>query len=108
MTGSDAAEARMLLVLSVPRVLEERVIDWLLGRGDLGTFASSVVDLHGADPAQLRGAERVAGRQRRVQFQVHVAEADLDALTAALEAELGGVNASWFAVPLRGQSPFRG
>ena len=61
MTHSDeelrtvSAEPAVLWVVSVPRTLEERMIDWLLARDDILTFTTTAVDVHGIDPAALVG-----------------------------------------------------
>lgn len=98
-SGSDADEPRLLWVLSVPRAFEERVVDWLLEHDLIERFSSSVIDLHGAPQAELRGAEKVSGRQRRTQFQVHVLARRLDVLVATLTEEFAGQDIAWFALP---------
>ena len=110
MTANDASEPQMpvaeqalLWVVAVPRELEERVVDWLLGREDVASFSTAAVELHGADPVRLRGAERVSGRQRRTEFRVRIAASQLDSMTAALTEELKSADASWLAVPIAGE-----
>ncbi len=93
-------ERSLLLVVSVPRAAEERVIDWLLARGDVTTFSSAAVDVHGVDPADLVGAERVSARRRATEFRVRIPASHLGELIAALESELRGLELEWFAVPI--------
>lgn len=97
---SSHAEPRLLWVLSVPRALEERLIDWLLEQALAEPFSTAAIDLHGVSPEALRGAEKVGGRQRRIQFQVKVPASRLDELTATLHQELAGQDVDWFAVPI--------
>jgi hypothetical protein len=72
---------KVVVTLSVPPVLEERVIDWLLARPDVGAFTSSVAYRYGADSAALSTAEQVSGRQRS-------AEVTLEMLAEAVESWL--------------------
>jgi len=110
MTVSDSETLRptsperaVLLLVSVPRALEERVIDWLLARGDVTTFSTAAIDVHGVDPADLVGAERVSARRRRTEFRVRVPASHLDAMTAALASELRGAELDWLAVPIEAE-----
>lgn len=101
MTGDDGRgeTPRILWIISAPRALEERVIDWLLEHDLIDRFSASVIDLHGAPAEELRAAERVIGRQRRTQFQVHALASRLDSLVAMLREEFSGQDISWYAVP---------
>lgn len=105
--ASAPAQPRSMCLLSVPRALEGALIDWILARDDVMTFASSPVDVHGADPAELRGVESVSGRQRRVQFQVPIADTRLDEFVTALGREFRGADVDWFVVPVGGSGSFR-
>lgn len=94
------AALRLLCTLSVPRALEERLVDWLLGRDAAQTFTARPAELHGRPPDELRGGDRVSGRQRRIEFQLLIAAADADALIAALDEEFGGADVEYWAVPV--------
>src|SRR5690606_18885696 len=96
--GARGAAARLRA-----RALEERVIDWLLARGDVTTFSTAAIDVHGVDPADLVGAERVSARRRRTEFRVRVPASHLDAMTAALASELRGAELDWLAVPIEAE-----
>ena len=114
MTASDtealqpaAPERPILLLVSVPRALEERVIDWLLARDDVTTFSSVTVDVHGVDPVDLLGPERVSARQRKTEFRVRVPASHLDGMIAALASELRGAELDWLAVPIEAEGRLR-
>jgi hypothetical protein len=77
---ADAARDTVEITLSVPSTLEDRVIDWLLARADVPTFASSVVYLHGADSRAMSAAEQVSGRQRRLELSVALPASALEGL----------------------------
>lgn len=100
-------ERAVLLLVSVPRALEERVIDWLLARGDVTTFSSAAVDVHGVDPDDLAGAERVSARRRKTEFRVRVPTSHLDEMIAALESELRGAELDWVAVSIEAEGRLR-
>ena len=100
MTEEYAGTPELLCLLSVPRSLEERLIDWLLERSGTATFASLPIDVHGSDPASLHGVEQVSGRQRRIQFQVPIEAARLDEFLEALRQEFRAANVTWFVVPV--------
>lgn len=101
---SGAEERLLLLLLSVPRALEERVTDWLLARDDVATFTSTPIYVHGVDPAVLLGAERVSARQRRTEFRVRIPASHLAQMTADLAIALPSADVSWVAVPVEANS----
>lgn len=94
------SEPLLLFVISAPHALEERVLDWLLEKNDIGLFSSASTALHGADVRSLRGAEKVSGRQRRTEFRVQLPSSRLDAITRALDGSFAGTDLHWFALPL--------
>ena len=98
MAGEASTEPEKLCVISVPRALEERVIDWLLTLDDVPRFTSAAVEVHGLDPNRLRGGERVRGRQRRTELRVRVAAAQADAFLEALQRELAGMDVEWLVL----------
>lgn len=50
--------------------MEHAVVDWLLDRDDVPEFTGIPVFGHGASASSMTAAEQVAGRQRRVMFQL--------------------------------------
>ena len=101
--GGLPDERPFLLVISVRRALEERVIDWLLARDDVGTFSSVPVDVHGVDPKALLGAERVGGRQRRTELRVRIPASHLAELADAMTSEFRGAELEWFVVAIEAE-----
>jgi hypothetical protein len=89
-----------LVTINVPPALEERVVDWLLERGDGLGFTSYVANGHGAGHEHLSIAEQVSGRQRRLEFRVEVPNGTLDSFTAALGAVFGGADVYYFVLPV--------
>jgi len=63
-----------LLVVIVAPSMENAMVDWLLDREDVSGFTSVPVYGHGASAKSMTPAEQVAGRQRRVMFQLHLAQ----------------------------------
>ena len=71
--ADDTARGTVAAVtLSIAPALEERVIDWLLARGDVAAFTSAAVHVYGADSRSLSVAEQVSGRQRRVELTIEL------------------------------------
>lgn len=93
-------DAKVALTLNVPRVLEERLVDWLLARDDVMGFTSYSVQGHAARDEDLSVAEQVAGRQRRHEIRVELRSIDLDAFIVALTLDHGGADLYWFVVPV--------
>ena len=92
----------VLVTLTVSPAIEPAVIDWLLGRPESAGFTSTPVSGHSARLEGLSSVEQVTGRQRRVQFQVHMPFADLDGFLAAARERFGGTDAHYWAVPIVG------
>jgi Protein of unknown function (DUF3240) len=90
----------LLFVISVPPMLEDQMIDWLLEREESAGFTSIPVSGHSSDPMHLTIAEKVSGKQRRLQFQVQISASDLAPFTAGLEQEFGGADLHYWVVPL--------
>lgn len=96
--NADAA----LVVLTAAPALEEPLIDWLLDRGGNGGFTSMPVSGHSARHEGLTLTEQVRGRQRRVQFQVHMpVDAVADFLADARDA-FGGTDLHYWVLPIMG------
>ncbi|MGW8369547.1 MAG: DUF3240 family protein [Gammaproteobacteria bacterium] len=90
----------LLFVISVPPMLEDQMIDWLLERDEAAGFTSVAVSGHSSDPLHLTIAEKVSGRQRRLQFQVQIAASDLEAFTGGLTSEFAGTDLHYWVLPL--------
>jgi hypothetical protein len=95
----------VLVVLNVLPALEERVVDWLLGRGQKG-FTSFPVSGLSASHDQLSPAEQVAGQQRRRQFSVQISAAEIDDFLEDLERSLGAADIRYWVLPLMRSGTF--
>lgn len=94
-------ETRAVTVtLTLAPALEERIIDWLLGRQDVETFAGYTSYAHGSTGGDLSVAEQVSGRRRRVEIRVELQAEALDAWLAELAEEFGGADVSYFVAPI--------
>jgi hypothetical protein len=91
---------RCLLVVIVSPSLEHAVVDWLLDRDDVPGFTSIPVFGHGASASSMTAAEQVAGRQRRVMFQLHLERAVADDLVGALGSAFAGSGMHYWLVPI--------
>jgi hypothetical protein len=92
----------VLVTLNVAPAIESAVVDWLLDRPESAGFTSLPVSGHSARHAGLSAVEQVTGRQRRVQFQVHMTSAALDGFLAAARERFGGTDAHYWVVPIMG------
>ncbi|NBC23701.1 MAG: DUF3240 domain-containing protein [Gammaproteobacteria bacterium] len=100
MNPDTAGFQDVLVVVSVRPALEEPMVDWLLGwRGDTG-FSRVVVEEHSAQHEHMTTAELVKGRQRRVQFQIRMPAAELDALLTSAREQFGGADVHYWVLPL--------
>lgn len=89
-----------LLVVIVSPAMENAMVDWLLEREDIPGFTSIPVYGHGASADSMTAAEQVAGRQRRVMFQLQLARAATDAVIAELHTAFGGSGMHYWLVPV--------
>jgi hypothetical protein len=80
---SEPIPHSVAVTLSLAPSLEERMIDWLLGRDDVATFT-----------------EQVSGRQYRVELRVEVRGAAIDAWLAALAAGFAGADVDYLVTPI--------
>lgn len=77
-----------MLVLNITPELEEEMVDYLLSVEQVKGFTSYPVRGHG-EHSCLSIAEQVSGRRKRVQFEVIMAEADIDAVLSGMSAAVG-------------------
>lgn len=94
------SESNVAVTLSLAPSLEERMIDWLLGRDDVATFTGYTTYAHGEDGRELSVAEQVSGRQRRLELRVEVRAAAIDAWLAALAAGFAGAEVDYLVTPI--------
>ncbi|MEJ2645905.1 MAG: DUF3240 family protein [Gammaproteobacteria bacterium] len=89
-----------LLVLIASPSLEEVLADWLLDREDGTGFSTVPVSGHGSGLVNLSAAEQVAGRRRRVQFQIHGSRDHLESTLAGLKQDFAGADLHYWMIPL--------
>jgi hypothetical protein len=104
---ADATPGLVAVTLSLAPALEERVIDWLLARGDVATFTSVVVHAYGGDSRGLSVAEQVSGRQRRVELTVELPAGAVDRWLEDVATAFVGTDLRYRVTPilLSGQGP---
>jgi hypothetical protein len=95
----------LLVTLTVPPSLEELVVDCLLLLEAEHGFSSFPVYAHHHDNQGLSLIEQVTGKQKKVCFQIYVAEQALAALLTQLKQEFSGSGIQYEVVPVfdRGQ-----
>jgi hypothetical protein len=98
---------QLLFVISVPPMIEDQIIDWLLERDEAAGFPSLAVSGHSSDPVHLSVAEKVSGKQRRLQFQVQIRSRDLDPFMAGLRHEFAGTDLHFWVLPLMAAGSLR-
>jgi hypothetical protein len=89
-----------LLRLNIPPTLEEDIVDFLLAADEIGGFQSSEVNGHGQVGA-MSIAEQVAGRRRRVQFEIILEEERTDALLGRLREAFPLRDVIYWVLPVR-------
>lgn len=98
MKEPDVSEC--MVVLNVAPQVEEAVVDWLLARTSSSGFSSFPVSGHSTRHDQLSTAEQVAGRQRRVEFQVQMDAASVDGFLADAASVLGTLGVRYWVIPV--------
>jgi hypothetical protein len=89
------------LNLLLPKALEGRVIDHLLGHPEwIGPFVAHPADGHGAPEQIASDAERVRGRAARVKIEILLAHGHVDDLLNDLRADLPSADIAWWLSPI--------
>ncbi|MGD2073988.1 MAG: DUF3240 family protein [Gammaproteobacteria bacterium] len=89
-----------LLVLIASPSIEYALVDWLLERDDIPGFTSAPISGHGASAHSLTAAEQVAGRQRQIMFQMHLAEAQARIVIEDAERHFRGSGLHYWLTPV--------
>ena len=97
---TETTAAAVTVTLTLAPALEERIIDWLLGRQDVETFTGYTAYAHAAAGGDLSVAEQVSGRRRRVEVRVELQAQALDDWLAELSEAFGGADVSYFVAPI--------
>lgn len=97
---SDAGKTtEVMLVLSAAAGLEQDLTDWLLENHE-GGFTSSPAWGHGSHAQYTHMAELVTGRQHRVEFRLHLAEALAGTMLIALGKSFAGADIHYWCLPV--------
>ncbi len=89
-----------LLTLIADPGLEEALVDWLLRYEARYGFTSARLDGHSSQLNGLTLAEQVAGRKRKIQFQMGVDEEELKFLLERLALDFPGSGIQYWVVPM--------
>lgn len=97
---TDAAKpVEVMLVLLAAAGLEQELADFLL-ENHAGGFTSSAARGHGSHAQYTNLAEMVTGRQHRIEFRMHLAEAEAVTLLDALGKSLPGADIHYYCLPV--------
>lgn len=88
------------VTLNVPPSIEEAVVDCLLTIESEQGFSSLPVSSHDHRNEGLSLAEQVSGRQRKIRFQMYLAQHDLTVLLTKLRAEFDGAGITYWVLPV--------
>ena len=89
-----------LVTLNVPTGLEEVIVDCLLTFESEHGFSSYPVYAHDHRNEGLSLAEQVAGRQKRLRFQMYVDDNALQSLLDRLRNEFSGAGIRYWVLPV--------
>ncbi len=89
----------LLMTLVAPQALEGALLEALLELPFTEAFSSSPGRGHGAHTGQMSVAEQVAGWRREVRIEVLLAEADREAMLAALRERFATAAVRYWVVP---------
>ncbi len=87
------------VTITVSPSLEEIMVDWLLGFGTDHDFVSFPVDSHSSNHEGLSLAEQVAGRKKRLRFQIAIGSGELAAFLDRLKQDFQGSGIHYRVVP---------
>jgi len=79
---------KVLLIINLPPMLEEDLVDYLLSLDFVIGFTSYGVQGHG-EHERLSVAEQVTGRRKRMQFEMLIDLSDYEQITAGLATAVG-------------------
>ena len=97
---NDTTSSKVLVTISVPPTLEERVIDWLLERKSGPGFTTYDIRGHSSKHDHLSVAEQVSGRQRRKRFEIELDEILLEQFVGRLAESFSGSDLHYFVTPI--------
>lgn len=89
-----------LVTLTAAPSLEETLVDWLLSHEGRYGFTSFPVAGHASRHQGLSLEEQVAGRKKRVCFEIHVHKEDLADLLTGLKQDFANTGLHYWLSPL--------
>lgn len=89
-----------LITLNIPPALEGMIVDNLLTLEFERGFAGFTVFAHHHENKGLSLAEQVTGRQKRIQFQIHINGTNLALLLTNLRENFSGSGVQYWVTPI--------
>ncbi len=93
-------DKKYLVTINVPPELEEAVVDCLLTLESEFGFSSFMVNAHDHKNENLSLAEQVSGRQRKIRFQMYLAEEGLEELLSQLKSDFNESGIHYWVMPV--------
>jgi hypothetical protein len=93
-------DIKFLVTINVPPELEEAVVDCLLTLESEYGFSTFQVNAHDHKNEDLSLAEQVTGRQKKIRFQMYLADAGLAELMSQLQNEFTGSGIHYWVMPI--------
>jgi hypothetical protein len=88
------------VTINVPPILEEAMVDCLLTIEAADGFSSLEVSAHSSEHASLSLAEQVAGRKKKIRFQMYIPEQQLSVLLKQLKTDFSGAGIQYWVTPV--------
>jgi hypothetical protein len=89
----------LLCIIATPAI-EETLVDWLLGRSEIGGFSTQRIAGHSVAHQHLSLREQVAGREHKVMFCIQAPHETVQAVLADLRHELAGAGLHYWITPV--------
>ena len=90
----------VLLTLLAPPQLEDNLVDWLLHASAIRGFSSHAASCHSNRAEAMSLNEQIAGRTRRIRFEVQLSAADLGETLEALRTDFRGSAIRYWVAPV--------
>ena len=87
------------VTMTVSPNLEEILVDWLLSCDTEHDFISFLVDSHSSEQQGLSLAEQVAGRQKRIRFQIALGSDELTPFLDRMKQDFQGTGLHYRVMP---------
>jgi hypothetical protein len=97
---NEPVTSTAVVTINVAPAVEERLIDWLLGREEVAGFTSYAAYGHGSRHDELSIAEQVTGRQRRMEMRTELPHDAIESFLEALTAAFAGTDLYYSVLPV--------